>query len=425
MKQFKVIAFTHKKASLEEVGSFHLEDTVISHRLSELKKNAHLQELMYLSTCNRVEFYFVSERPLNDEFLLAFFWAFNPALNETQLLHAIKVCEHLEGDEAVRHIFNVASSLDSMIIGEREIITQVRSAYDKSNEMGLTGDLIRLVMKKTVEVAKDIYSRTNISAKPVSVVSLAFKRLQELNISTDSKIIFVGAGQTNTTMARFLKKTGFTNFIVFNRSISNGLKLGAELNCETKELSGLANYQEGFDVLIACTGSAVPVITGDLYQTLVGSDKRQKIIIDLAIPSDVETSVSSKHNVKLISVEQLRSVAEKNLHEREKELVKCNDIIENCLRDFHEVYKIRQVELAMSQVPEKVKEIKDMALNVIFARELSEMDPKQREVLEKVLDYLEKKYISVPMKLAKEILLESSQPATSNNKAIEQPLHLN
>lgn len=425
MKQFKVIAFTHKKASLEEVGGFHLEDSVVSHRLSELKKNARLQELMYLSTCNRVEFYFVSERPLDDDFLIEFFWAFNPAWTETKLLHAVKVCEYLEGDEAVRHIFSVASSLDSMVIGEREIITQVRNAYDKSNDMALTGDLIRLVMKKTVEVAKDIYSHTNISANPVSVVSLAFKRLQELNISTDAKILFVGAGQTNTTMAKFLKKHGYKNFMVFNRSMGNGLALCAELKCDMKELKDLADYKEGFDVMVTCTAAAEPVVTEELYKNIIGDDKRQKVIIDLAIPSDIEAGIAKKYNVKLISVEYLRSVAEKNLQEREKELVKCNSIIENFIRDFRELYKIRQVELAMRQVPEKVKEIKDMALNVIFARELSEMDPKQREVLEKVLDYLEKKYISVPMKLAKEILLENSQPATTGNNPVEQPLHLN
>lgn len=407
MKQFRVIAITHKKAKLEEIGQFHIEDNQQEERLKALKNNAKLSELMFLSTCNRVEFYFVTEEVHEDEFLIEFFHAFNPGWSETQLQKAIQISEVYEGEAAIRHVFNVASSLDSMVIGEREIITQVRTSYENSQRMNLTGDMIRLVMKKTVEAAKEVYTHTDIATKPVSVVSLAYRKLRDHNITEDSRIIFIGAGQTNTNMARFLKKNGFKNFVVFNRSIGNGLALATELKCEVKELKDLAKYKAGFDVIVACTASTEAIIDLEIYESLLQNDTQAKVVVDLAIPNDFDKSILQKHKVKLIDIEHLKEEAELNLREREKELSRCNQMIDRLIRDFKEVYRVRQVEKAMAEVPQKMKDIKDLALNNIFAKDIADMDPLSKEVMDKVLDYLEKKYISLPMKMAKEILLEN------------------
>lgn len=376
---------------------------------------------MYLSTCNRVEFYFVTKENMDDEFLVGFFNAFNPEWSETQLLSAIKSTEFFTGEEAVKHVFNVASSLDSMVVGEREIITQVREAFEKSKRMGLTGDGIRLVVKKTIETAKEIYSKTNIATKPVSVVSLAFKRLDEYNVKPDARILFIGAGQTNTTMARFLKKYGYTNFMVFNRSVLNGLALAAELKCESKELSEILAYKKGFDVLITCTASSEYVITNEVYESLLNGETDQKVVIDLAIPTDIDPAIVSKHKVKYISVDHLKTVAESNLREREKEMVHCHKLIDTHFTEFKDVFKIRQIEKAMCEVPQKIKEIKEMALNSIFAKDIAGMDENSKEILQKVVEYMEKKYISVPMKMAKEIIIETA----ANDKIAEQPIHYN
>lgn len=405
MKQFRVIAITHKKAGLDDIGLFHIEDSQVENRLKALKNNARLDELMYLSTCNRVEFHFVSEQNIDDDHLIEFFHAFNPGWGETQLLKAVKLSEYYEGDEAVRHVFCVASSLDSMVVGEREIITQVRNAYEKCSGFGITGDLIRLIQKKTVEAAKEVYTETDIATKPVSVVSLAYRKLRDLNINENSKIIFIGAGQTNTNMARFMKKNGFKNFVVFNRSIANGLALANELKSEVKELKDITKYENGFDVIISCTASSEPVITKEVYESLLRGDTTSKIVVDLAIPNDFDDSISKSHKLKIINIENLKEEAEVNLREREKEMVRCDRLIDKYISEFREVYRIRQVELAMSEVPQKMKEIKETAINSVFAKDISQLDENSKEVLERVLAYIEKKYISVPMKLAKEIII--------------------
>lgn len=407
MKQLKAIAITHKKATLEEIGLFHIEDNQLQERLKALKNNARLEELMYLSTCNRVEFYFVYNEPDSEEdFLIDFLHAFNPGWGETQLHKSFKLLEFYEGEEAIRHLFNVASSLDSMVVGEREIITQVRNAYDKCLAMGLTGDSIRLMIKKTVEAAKEIYTRTDIASKPVSVVSLAYRKLSESSIHENSRIIFIGAGQTNTAMARFLKKNGFKNFVVFNRSVANGLALAAELKCELKDLKDIKNYHQGFDVIITCTASTEPIINQEIYERLLAGEQNQKIVVDLAIPYDFDKEICKKHTVKIIDINSLKAEAEANMREREKELTRCNELINKLLVEFKEIYRIRQVERAMSEVPQKIKEIKDTALYTVFAKDIEKLNNEGKEILEKVVSYLEKKYISVPMKMAKQILLE-------------------
>ncbi|MCC6601018.1 MAG: glutamyl-tRNA reductase, partial [Crocinitomicaceae bacterium] len=313
-----------------------------------------------------------------------------------------------EGEEALKHLFEVASSLDSLVVGEREIITQVRNAYELCHKLDLTGDLLRLVVQKTIECAKKVYTHTNISRNPVSVVSLAYRKLRDLNVKLDSKILIVGSGVTNSTMAKYLKKHGFTDFVVFNRTLANAEKLAKEISGKAFPLSELKNYKNGFDVIVTCTGSSEAIITKDIYSALVGNDKNKKVVIDLAVPNDLDEEILKSYDVNLIAVNNLQEIARKNLLEREKELSACVKIIEGNIEEFRKELKERKVELAMSDVPKKVKEIRETAVNEVFAKDIEKLDAGSKETLDKVIAYLEKKYISVPMKMAKEILIEET-----------------
>ena len=406
LNQIKILALTHKNLELNEVGKFHLSDDILSETLVNIKKSLSIDELMYLSTCNRVEFIFTTKANIDDEFLLNFFMAFNPSWRETELMFASQKVEVFEGEQAVEHLFKVASSIDSLVVGEREIITQVRNAFDVCNKLGLTGDVIRLLIQQTIRVAKNVYTETSIAKNPVSVVSLAYKQLRQHNINESSNFLVIGSGKTNKTMARFLKKHGCKNFSIYNRTISKAEEFAEEVGGKAFPLTELKNHKEHFDVVLTCTASALPILTNELYKQILNGDTTRKVIVDLAIPNDVDPDILGKHNIELLSINELKEVADKNLKQREKELHKCNAIIEEQLKEFNQLFKTRKVEVAMRQVPEKVKEIKKNALEVVFQKELQTLDPNSKEVLDKILDYVEKKYVSVPMKMAKEILLE-------------------
>ena len=400
MHRYSIISFNHKSVALDVVGCYHLDDTIVENKLKNLKEKLGLEELMYLSTCNRVEFHVVGDIAED----IALVERFQEAFSDGKFTnHNASV---YSGLNAVKHLFEVASSLNSLVVGEREIITQVRSAYEKCQAYQLTGDVLRIVVRKAIEVAKKVYTDTEIARRPVSVVSLAYHQLRKLNIALDARILIIGAGKTNNLMSKFLKKHGFTNFTVFNRTLVNAEALANDLQGTAYDLDSLENYQNGFDVIISCTGSKEVIVNETTYCNLLQGQPNKKVAIDLAIPNDIDISIAENYDLELITVDRLKTIAAINLKAREKELEKCSAIIVEKLKEFETLFNERQVELAMRTVPETVKEIKQIAIREVFAKDLSELDDQSREVLDKVLNYMEKKYISVPMKLAKDIMLK-------------------
>lgn len=405
MKRLYCIAFTHNNIPIEKIGLFHLEESFYASRFKHLKATCHIDELLYLSTCNRVEFLITADEVIDEVFLRLFFTCFAPQFTTDEIEFAVRHAAIYTGDSAVQHLFEVASSIDSLVVGEREIITQVRNAYDKCHALELTGDVIRLAVQQAIVTAKEIYTNTQIANKPVSIVSLAYRNLIESSIKPSARFIIVGAGQTNTLMSKFLKKHAFGKFAVFNRTLSKAEKLAEDLNGMAYPLSELVHYKEGFDVLISCTGAAENIVTPEIYERLLAGEKNQKVIIDLSVPNDIAPEIKTAFNVKFIDIQFLQSLANKNLAERKKELDFCRQIIAQKISDYNLLIKERKVELAMKHVPEKVKEITANALQTVFAKDIENLDEEAKEVLARVLNYVEKKYISVPMKMAKDIML--------------------
>lgn len=407
IEQFHIIAFTHRNAEVSEVGKLHIQEDRQQAVLSDLKKRLEIDELMFLSTCNRVEFIFCTKSEVNQHFLDTFFESLYPSYEKAQLDIFANYCSLYNGLAAVEHMFQVASSIDSMIVGEREIITQVRAAFENSKKMELTGDFIRLVIRHTVETAKRVYTETSIAKKPVSVVALAYHTLRDMNISLDARILIVGAGMTNHNMSKFLKKHGYRNFAVFNRTFSKAESLAQELKGKAHPLSDLATYTAGFDIIITCTGSENHIITPEIYKHLLQGETSRKVVIDIAIPHDLDDSIVNTYNLTHISVDYLQQISDQNLKERSKEIAHVEEILLEEILNFQHIRKVRDVELAMREVPNMVKDIRSTAVNEVFKNDLSQLDTEALEVLNKVITYMEKKYMSMPMKLAKEIMLKS------------------
>ena len=206
MELFKTIAFTHKTTELKDIGRLHIEDDDLEVRLSHLKSELQLEELLYVSTCNRVEFNMVTEQEMDEAFRKRFFAAFNPTWKTTDIEWAANHSRTFEGEKSLRHLYYVASSVDSLVVGEREIIKQVREAYEKCQKIGVTGDRFRLLVRSAIETAKQVYTQTQIAQNPVSVVSLAYRKMREIEIGHPPHILIIGAGQTNQTMAQYLRK---------------------------------------------------------------------------------------------------------------------------------------------------------------------------------------------------------------------------
>jgi glutamyl-tRNA reductase len=399
-----IIAFTHRNSDVANIGKLHISPENQRERLDLLKATFHISELVFVSTCNRVEYQFISEADWHTAEIQRFFNLLYPQFDVDTCARFASEAEHFVGEKAVLHHVSVASSIDSLVIGEREIITQVREAYEQAKLNGLAGDFLRILTKHSIQTAKQVYTETKISEKAVSIVSIAFQMLKEINFSKDARVLVIGAGVTNTAMIRFLRDFGVSDFYIYNRSLHKAEMLAQEVGGKAYPLSKISEHQNGFDLLVSCTSSEQELVDKTLYYKLLNNETSKKIVIDLALPQDVSNDVLKLENTQAITLSHLQNIADSHLKSRASELKQVEQIIEKSMETFKQLSKERSIEIAMKEVPRSVKQIKETALNIVFKEEINQLDKNAQETLEKILQFMEKKYISVPMKMAKEII---------------------
>ncbi len=399
---YHILTLTHRNATLETIGKV-VVDSDTTTLLHDLKDRFDWEEMLYLATCNRVVFLFYKQGPLSENIANEVISAIRPDLSDTETDMIGGQMRMLHGADAIRHWMEVAASMDSLVIGEREIIRQLREAYDRNYQAGLTGDHLRLLMRFTIETAKEIYSQTGIGEKAVSVVALAFGEMLKAVGDPKSRILLVGAGQTNTLIAKFLAKYGFRNITVFNRSLEKAEMLAAGLQGRALPLDALQHYSEGFDCLLVCTGATQPLITPEVYTNLLRGETSRKVVVDLSVPNNVDKSILSGNAVYFIEIEGLKSIANENLAFRENERKKAEAMITQRLFTFRQQWHERQVERSLSHIPDEVRAVKERAINQVYGKEFSALDAKTQALVMEMMGYMEKKCIAIPIKTVKEI----------------------
>ena len=408
MEYLKILAFTHKQIDLKSLGKLVICEQTLDDRLKNIQTELDVKEIFYIGTCNRVEFVFTSAHDVDRDFIFRFLHVLNMGLPEEYMEQFVDNVSVYEQVEAFNHLLRTSCSLESLVVGEKQILAQVRRAYEACRVAGFTADYMRMIMNRVVKTAKEVYTHTNISKNPVSVVSLAYRKLRDLKLGTNPRLLIIGSGETNRNLAQYLKKHKYSDFSVFNRTLESAESLAKELNGVAYPLAALAGFDKGFDVIITCTGATEPIITEKIYKQLLNGETGKKVIVDLAVPNDTAPEVVKNFPIHYIEVESLKEVARKNIQERYDELVSAELIIDQNIKEFDADLRQRKIEIAMSCVPQQIKAIKSKAIDIVFAEEINGLDENSRLVLERVMDYMEKKYISVPMIMAKEILVNNS-----------------
>ncbi|MCH2043396.1 MAG: glutamyl-tRNA reductase [Saprospiraceae bacterium] len=422
---YKIITITHKQIQLKKIGRYVLPNVdtpeAMGDHLHALKEQLGLSELMYLSTCNRVTFLFTCSAPITAFFKDRFFDTVYDYLTEEEKVEGKDSAGFYEGREAIQHLLEVASSTDSLVVGEREILRQLRTSYEQCRTLGTTGDSIRLILDTAIEVAKYVYSNTKIGEKPISVVSLAIQRMLMHGIPNDAHFLIVGAGQTNNLVAKFLIKHQFSNFTVFNRTLSRAQDLAHRLDAKAHQLEDLADYKGKVDVIIACTGATEHIITPELYHHLVGEDRSKKVLLDLAVPNNIDPKIAELNdNVRYIEIEHLQFLAKQNMSFRKKEMLKAKKIIAYELNSFIKKFEERQLEKALHEIPQQIKAIKGHAVGNVFKKELNGLDQNTLELVTRMMDYMEKRCISIPMEVAKTQLVHKGSKRQAMSKRAKQ-----
>jgi len=419
LKNYKILTVTHKTTNTEDIADFIVptnDKAELQIRLDALKANHGLGELMYLATCNRVLFLFTGKIRLDSPFITSFFQSVNPNLAQTNVAYISENVQSFEGNKAIHHLYEIAASVDSMVVGEREIFRQLREAYEECRGYGLIGDNIRIAMQTTVEVAKEVYAQTRIGEKSVSVVSLAFRKLQETHMPASARFLMVGAGKTNELFSKFMLQHHYQNAVIFNRSIGKAQTIADNLGAEARVLSDLENYEEDFDVMVVCTASVEPIITQDLYGKLTRKAAKKRIVIDLSLPNNVSREAVENFDFQYINIEELRQLAKENMAFRMGEVEKARKLISKRVEEFKMRFRQRQIERAMSDVPTQIKAIKSHAVNQVFKNELDKLDPEARDLLDRMMDYMEKRCISIPMVAMKDAYRKLHQTSSTKSQ---------
>lgn len=410
MQRYKVVTITHKTTHLHSLKDYLVVDengnTFPGRVLHHLKATMQIDELMYLNTCNRVTFFFTTEDEVDEDYLTRMMLVINPSFSQESAKRHAEKALIFQGLQAIRHLFSVAASLDSLVLGEREILGQLKMAYHQAREHQLSGDAIRLGIENCILFAKMIYSETRIGEKPVSVVSLAFRELMNRGLSTDARLFMIGAGQTNHLMANLLVKYGFHDVYVFNRTIERAQQLAERFkDGKAFTIDEMPAVKEKPSFIITCTGAPDAVLTKLHFQQWNIDPKVPFTVVDLAVPADLEADVQSHFSVDYIDVPSLKSQAEQNMEFRRKELVKAYELLDAFSNEFEQKFRERQLELALMDIPVQVKALKQKAVEEVFSKEIATLDDDAKQVLDKVMSYLEKKYIAIPMATAKKTLL--------------------
>jgi len=395
--QLIALGLNHETAPVELREKAAFSPDSMGDALSDLSGSAGFKEATILSTCNRTEIYCgdeeIDQRRLVD--WLSEYSGFR--VNE------LEKCSYLyPNEQAVKHAFRVASGLDSMVLGEPQILGQMKDAFQHANEAGTTGKVFNRLFQHTFNVAKQVRTDTSIGENPVSVayagVSLASRIFTSLKEQT---VLLIGAGETIELVARHLKQQRVEKMIVANRSIDRAQSLAAEIGCEAITLADIPNYLPLADIIVSSTASTLPILGKGAVEAAIRIRKHRPIfILDLAVPRDVESEVSELRDVFLYTVDDLKSVVQQNRDTRLQAASEAENIIDLQVVRFMRWMRSLDSEPTIRSFRQKIEQIREIELERARARIAKGDNPEQ--VLEQLARDLSQKFAHHPSQQLKQ-----------------------
>ena len=328
-----VIGLSHHSSPVTVRERFAFAETVIPEALQKIREAGIADEAVILSTCNRVEIYAATN--LKDRQAAA-------ALQQFLLDHQ-NYSEPLNGEiyslgepQSLEHLFKVASGLDSMVLGETEILGQLKKAYDLALKHKHTGSRLNKAFQRAFNVAKKIRTETNIQRGSVSVGSVAVELAEKIfNSLSDRQVMVIGAGETSEKTARALLSRGAHSIIVSNRSHDRAVALAAELDGRAVHFDEWANEFPKIDIVISSTAAPHYVLDRAKLEPLMKLRKnRSLLLIDIAVPRDIEPEVNFLENVYLYNIDDLQAIADDYLKQRREEIEGCEKIIREKVKNL-------------------------------------------------------------------------------------------
>lgn len=351
--RFVGTGLSHRTAPIEIRERLVQSTNPLEAALRDLRKSSTIEEACVVSTCNRVEFYVVgAAEPAALARDLRSFIIATCGLSPDEI--APHLYEH-QGVDGVRHLFRVACSLDSMVLGEPQILGQVKEAFQAATRAGATGPGLSRIFQKAFAIAKRVRTETGISQNAVSMSFAAVELGREIFTSlTGKNVLLIGAGKMSTLAAKHLKSHGIAEIRVANRSFERAQELAEEVGGVASSLDDLEMLLQRADIVISSTAAPSFVVTKALMTKVVRARRYRAILfVDLAVPRDVDPAVSDLENVFVYDVDDLESVVEENREARAKEAQAADRIIDDELQSFLRWARAQQVVPVIKALREK------------------------------------------------------------------------
>ena len=406
-----IVGVSHRTSDLGLREALAFAPDALPGALARLRAEAGLTGAMILSTCNRVEIYGQSEGEEDAaERLLDFLCAFHGRARSELDAHVYRFA----GAEAVRHAFRVAASLDSMVLGEPQILGQVKDAYRAAEEAGALGSALIALRNRSLAAAKRARSETGIGHNAVSVSHVAVELARKIFGSLrDRNVLLIGTGKMSGLAAKHLVSGGARATVLGVRNLDHAVELAAALGGRAAPLSALRDEMAVADIVISGTGApglvieAADVEAARAYRR--GRHQRPLFLIDIAVPRDIEPSVGKLEGVFLYDLDDLRTVAEANMRERRKEAAAAEALVEREAREFLEWQKSLDVVPLLKELRGRAEQIRRTELDKA-RRRLGTLTPEQERALEAATEAIVQKLLHAPTVQLKEMVKNGHPP---------------
>ncbi len=403
--KFLVTGLNHRTAPVEVRERLAFTEARLIQALDDLKRRPGLLEGMILSTCNRVEIAVTTDEQTDAEECVECFLA------ETQTVGRDWISPYLyhhHGPDAIRHLFRVASSLDSMIIGEPQILGQLKSAYGLAKERGAVSGFLEMVLSRAFNVAKRVRSETEIGQNAVSVSYAAVELARQIFGSlSDKQVLLVGAGKMSELSAKHLRRSGVGQICVTNRTHERALEMAKMFDGTIIDYQNFAASLPEMDIVIASSGAPHYILMKDQVKRVIELRRNKPMfLIDIAVPRNIEPSVNQIDNVYLYDIDDLQKVVGHNVDERRKVAEAAEEIIaDEVLRTMSRL-KEREIAPMIVSLQEQLELVRTSEIERMRGK-LGTLTPQQQEAVEALTRGIINKIAHGPIS---ELRRQASQP---------------
>ncbi|MDF2500362.1 MAG: hemA 1 [Anaerosporomusa subterranea] len=392
--QLVVLGLNHKTAPVDIRECFAFSEEQVKKTLARWRKYPEIAECVILSTCNRTEVYAMVENtaealPLMRDSLAKL--AGSPIAVSDHLFY-------LTDEACIRHLFRVAASLESLVVGEGQILSQVKKAYRLAKDAAMTGAVLNTLFNRTIAVGKAVRSRTRIAYSAVSVSYAAVQLAKQvLGSLSQANVLVLGAGEMSELTAKHLVENGVRTVFVSNRRFERAVQLAEKFHGVAVPFENFLQSAQDADIVITSTGAPHYIVTALEVAHLMNKRRGKPIMfIDIAVPRDVEPEVEALAGVSLYNIDSLESVVESNLRSREQEAKLAEAIIETELAELLEKFRYLSFRPTLVRLSDKAETIRQRELKRALGK-LPNSTPEQQRVVENMSRMLVRKLLRDPI----------------------------